>query len=88
MDYAMPATVIGTKGSAVKVGDVENLSIERADNGFTLHINYKQPPPKKGVERDWNAGREVEVYNKLDDLLARVRKAFEGAKLEGAGKKK
>ena len=83
MDYQMPATVIGTRGSAVKPGEVESLSIERADNGFTVRICQKQPKLKKGEMRDYDAGRELEVYNSLDDMLARVRKAFEGVKLEG-----
>jgi hypothetical protein len=75
------ATATGSKGSAVKPGEVESISIERADNGFTARIRTKQKPMRKGEMRDYDAGNELEVFNKLDDLLARVREAFADVKL-------
>lgn len=75
-------TATGSKGSSVKPGEVESFSIERADNGFTARIRTKQKPVKKGQERDWDAGNELEVFNRLDDLIDRVREAFSDVKLE------
>jgi len=75
-------TAVGSKGSAVKPGEVESFSIERADNGFTARIRTKQKPLKKGQERDWDAGNELEVFQTVDGLIARVREAFADAKLE------
>lgn len=75
-------TMTGHRGSAVKPGEVESFSIERADNGFTARIRTKQKPAKKGEMRDWDAGSELEVFNKLDDLVDRVRQAFGDVKLE------
>jgi hypothetical protein len=76
---AQMTTVRGNAGSSIKPGDVESVSIRRADNGFTVEIQTKQKPLKRANEvRDWDAGRELEVFNKLEDLLARVREAFGG----------
>jgi len=77
-------TMTGHRGSAVKAGEVESFSIRRADNGFTADIRTKQKAMKKGEMRDWDAGNELEVFNKLDDLIDRVREAFSGVKLAGA----
>ena len=81
-------TVSANRGSAVKPGEIESFSIERADNGFTARIRTKQPPLKKNENRDWDQGNELEVFNTVDALTARVREAFEDAKLEGAQPKK
>ena len=79
----MQATMMtGHRGSAVKPGEVEGISIERADNGFTARIRTKQKPLKKGEMRDYDAGQELEVFNHLDDLIARIREAFADVKLE------
>lgn len=80
--HAPMAMAIGTKGSAVKPGEVESFSIERADNGFTARIRTKQKPLKKGEMRDYDAGSELEVYQTIDGLIERVRTAFADAKLE------
>jgi hypothetical protein len=77
-----PTTAIGTRGSSVKPGEVDSLSIQRADNGFTVSIQTKQKPLKKGENRDWDAGRENEVYTSVESLCARIRTAFAGVKLE------
>lgn len=79
-----PTTAIGTRGSAVKPGDIESITIDRADNGYTVRIRVKQKPPKKGEMREWDAGTEQEVYNRTEDMLARVKAAFDGVKLEKA----
>lgn len=74
MAYKM-ITAKGSRGT-VKPGEVESLLIERADNGFTARIRVKLKPPRKGEMRDWDAGQELEVFNALDDLVARVKEAF------------
>lgn len=71
------------KASSVKPGEVDSFSIQRADNGFSVSIQTKQAPLKKNENRDWEAGRENEVFTSLDALCARVREAFAGVKLEG-----
>ena len=82
MAQLTPASATGVRGSAVKPGEIQSFSIERADNGFTARIQTKQKPLKKNENRDWDAGNELEVFNTLDGLIERVRSAFAGVKLE------
>jgi hypothetical protein len=77
-------TARGSRGSAVKPGEVESFSIMRADNGFTAQIRTKQKPHKGRGFPDYEAGNELEVFNQLSDLIARVQQAFGDAKLEKA----
>lgn len=72
----------GERGSAVKVGEVTSINIERADNGFTVRISTKQKPVRGNQPYAWDAGNENEVFESVDKMVNRVREAFADVKLE------
>jgi hypothetical protein len=66
-------TTIKTKSAPKKPGEVQSISVEKADNGYIVHV-YRKPPRQSG-DKQFQAYREPEC--KVFASSAEVGKYFD-----------
>lgn len=70
-------TVASAKSDPAKPGEVTSISINRADNGFTVRAERRQKPRKGERMVDWEAGASAQVFNRHNEMLEHVGKLAE-----------